>query len=242
MSNQRVAVLIDADNIPASLCDEVLQTCKAHGKLIVKRAYGNFTNGSAKAWLQYLPNNSIIARLNLSVSKSTTGKNAADISLVVDAMKLSLGDKVDIFCIVSADSDFTRLAEHIREENKIVHAIGLKGKLTESFKVSCHGFKELAIPNQSPEKRAKELDASSDKPYLDAFKLTLEVLEELTKNNEWIPINKTGASFTAKIPNTKLVQKGPKKVSKILALVKETRLIELAGKGNNLKVRLLPSH
>jgi hypothetical protein len=109
----RLAVLIDADNASAKIADGLFEEIAKIGEASVRRIYGDFSNPRSKAWADTLSQHAIIPQQQFAY---TTGKNASDITLVIDAMDLLHSGRFDGFCLVSSDSDFTRLAARIREQ------------------------------------------------------------------------------------------------------------------------------
>ncbi len=132
----RLAVLIDADNASAKIVDGLFEEIAKIGQASLRRIYGDFTSGRLKGWADVLAKHAIIPHLHLS---NTTGKNASDIALVIDAMDLLHGGIFDGFCLVSSDSDFTRLASRIREQGKDVFGFG-EQRTPESFRQACGRF------------------------------------------------------------------------------------------------------
>ena len=116
----RLAVLIDADNASAKIADGLFEEIAKIGEASVRRIYGDFSNARSKGWADILSKHAIIPQQQFAY---TTGKNASDITLVIDAMDLLHSGRFDGFCLVSSDSDFTRLAARIRE-----HAIAGHGR------------------------------------------------------------------------------------------------------------------
>lgn len=135
-NNKRLAVLIDADNAQASISAELLSEIAKFGIASVKRAYGDWTTTNLKGWKDHLHKHAIQPIQQFSY---TTGKNATDSSLIIDAMDLLHQDKLDGFCIVSSDSDFTRLATRIREAGLIVYGFG-ELKTPQPFISACDKF------------------------------------------------------------------------------------------------------
>ena len=109
----RLAVLIDADNASAKIVDGLFEEIAKIGEASVRRIYGDFANARSKAWTDVLARHAIIPQQQFAY---TAGKNASDITLVIDAMDLLHSGRFDGFCLVSSDSDFTRLASRIREQ------------------------------------------------------------------------------------------------------------------------------
>jgi hypothetical protein len=133
---QRLAVLIDADNASAAIVDDLLAEIAKLGTASVKRIYGDFTSGRLAAWNARILEHSI---QQVQQPSFTTGKNASDIALVIDAMDLLHSKRFTGFCLVSSDSDFTRLAMRLREEGVIVYGFGEK-KTPRAFVAACDKF------------------------------------------------------------------------------------------------------
>ena len=133
---QRVAVLIDCDNISHQICEAIFEEASGHGTLGIKRAYGDWTSPHLSGWKTHL---SFHALQPIQQFAYTVGKNATDSALIIDAMDLLYSGNVDVFCIVSSDSDFTRLAMRLRESGKTVYGIGAK-KTPVAFQHACDRF------------------------------------------------------------------------------------------------------
>lgn len=133
---RRLAVLIDAENASARMAEGLFSEIAKFGEATVRRIYGDFSKPHMKGWTEVLARFAIIAQQNFA---HTTGKNACDIALVIDAMDVLHGGRVDGFCLVSSDSDFTRLALRIREQGLDVFGFGEK-KTPQSFQQACQRF------------------------------------------------------------------------------------------------------
>lgn len=136
LRSPRLAVLIDADNTSARIADGLFEEIAKIGEASVRRIYGDFSNARAKGWADILAKHAIIPQQQFAY---TTGKNASDITLVIDAMDLMHSGRFDGFCLVSSDSDFTRLAARIREHGVDVFGFG-EHKTPESFRQACRRF------------------------------------------------------------------------------------------------------
>ena len=139
MDDKRFALLIDSDNISAKYIDGIMDELSQYGVVTYRRIYGDFTRTSNAKWSEKLLEKSIIPIQQFS---NTSGKNATDSALIIDAMDLLYQDNTDGFCIVSSDSDFTRLASRLRESGKTVIGMGEK-KTPDSFRAACTVFTEL---------------------------------------------------------------------------------------------------
>lgn len=136
IKNINLAVLIDADNAQASIVKELLGEVSTYGTATVKRAYGDWTTTNLRSWKELLH---AMAIQPVQQFAYTVGKNATDSSLIIDAMDLLHGGRVDGFCLVSSDSDFTRLATRIRESGLAVYGFGEK-KTPAAFVAACDKF------------------------------------------------------------------------------------------------------
>ena len=133
---RRLAVLIDADNAQASVIDGLLAEVARFGVASVKRIYGDFTSTRLQQWKHVLLEHSIQPVQQFAY---TSGKNATDSSLIIDAMDLMYTRRFDGFCLVTSDSDFTRLAQRLREEGLMVYGFGEK-KTPDAFRQACDTF------------------------------------------------------------------------------------------------------
>lgn len=151
-TDKKFAVLIDADNISSKRIKGILDEIANYGTPTIKRIYGNFTDNRLASWKDALLDNSIIP---IQQYAYTTGKNATDSALIIDAMDILHKESVDGFCIVSSDSDYTRLASRLREAGKEVLGFGEK-KTPQPFIKSCYKFIYVEIlgtetPTEKPE-------------------------------------------------------------------------------------------
>jgi hypothetical protein len=133
---KRLAVLIDADNASPRTADALFDEVARIGEASLRRIYGDFSEGRLKGWAEILARHAILPQQQFAY---TSGKNSSDITLVIDAMDLLHSGRFEGFCLVSSDSDFTRLAARIREQGVDVYGIGQK-KTPESFRQACTRF------------------------------------------------------------------------------------------------------
>lgn len=134
--HKKVAVLIDADNAQYSKVKAILDEISAHGHIVIKRAYGDWSSEYLKNWKQSLNE---LAIQPIQQFAYTTGKNSTDASMIIDAMDLLYSNKFDAFALVSSDSDFTKLASRLRESEIYVFGVGEK-KTPISFRNACDDF------------------------------------------------------------------------------------------------------
>ncbi|MCH5265935.1 MAG: NYN domain-containing protein [Lachnospiraceae bacterium] len=141
MNDKRFAVLIDSDNISARYIDCILDEMTRHGVATYRRIYGDFTSNQMNRWKSELAERSITP---IQQFQNTTGKNATDSALIIDAMDILYTGNVEGFCLVSSDGDFTRLASRLRESGMEVIGMG-EGKTPKSFKAACSVFTNIEL-------------------------------------------------------------------------------------------------
>src|SRR6478752_6733796 len=160
MKDERLAVLIDADNVPYAHVKEMLEESTKNGTPTIKRIYADWTKPTVSGWKNVLLENAITPIQQYSY---TTGKNSSDSALIIDAMDILYSDKVDGFCIVSSDSDFTRLATRLREAGMKVFGIGEKKTLIP-FITACDKFVYIEIIPVFGAEETNTVKARASKP------------------------------------------------------------------------------
>ena len=151
-SDSRFAVLIDADNVSVRYIKLILDEISKEGIATYKRIYGDWTNPALVSWKSTLLDNSVLPIQQYSY---TTGKNSTDSAMIIDAMDILYSGQVDGFCLVSSDSDFTRLAARLRESGMTVVGMG-ESKTPNSFIAACNSFKYLDILHAAEEEEPEE--------------------------------------------------------------------------------------
>ncbi|MGY8915260.1 MAG: NYN domain-containing protein, partial [Flavobacteriales bacterium] len=141
IKDTKLAVLIDGDNIPSKYVKEMMEEITKYGTPTIKRIYGDWTKPHLSKWKNILLENAINP---IQQYGYTVGKNATDSAMIIDAMDILYSNKVDGFCLVSSDSDFTKLATRLREAGLKVYGIGEK-KTPDPFIVACDKFIYLEI-------------------------------------------------------------------------------------------------
>jgi len=200
----KLAVLIDGDNIPSAYVKEMMEEIAKYGNPTIKRIYGDWTKPVLNKWKSVLLENAITPIQQYSY---TTGKNATDSAMIIDAMDILYGSKVNGFCLVSSDSDFTRLATRLREAGMKVYGIGEK-KTPDPFIVACDRFIYIEIlKNQSKE---SENTLTPDKPVKKAqfdnitpkvIKLIASTISDLADEDGWAFLGDVGSLLQKKQPN-----------------------------------------
>ena len=148
---KQVAVLIDGDNISAKYAESIKQEALQYGNIKVFRLYGSVNSPNTKRWYPVMPKQGIMPVLQISYA---SGKSIADQALTIDVMDLLHSDSIDIFCIASSDSDFTKLVYRLKESGKIVIGMG-ESKTKEALAKACDEFKILNLIYQTEEETSK---------------------------------------------------------------------------------------
>ena len=185
----RLAVLIDSDNTTASLTTELLEEIAKYGTPTIKRAYGDWTTTQLTGWKEELLRHAIQPVQQFAY---TTGKNASDITLVIDAMDLLHSGRFDGFCLVSSDSDFTRLAARIREQGVDVFGFG-EQKTPESFRQACRRF--IYTENLFAAVSSTQDAAAAPKPLQPASAATpiiKRVITQMESEDGWVTLGEVG--------------------------------------------------
>jgi uncharacterized LabA/DUF88 family protein len=203
----RLAVLIDADNVPYSNVKGMMEEIAKYGTPTFKRIYGDWTKPTISGWKNVLLENAITPIQQYSY---TSGKNSSDSALIIDAMDILYSGKVDGFCIVSSDSDFTRLATRLREAGMKVFGIGQK-KTPNPFIVACDKFiymEVIAIPDvvetvttdkTTPAKI--ETKVTVEKINKKTLQLIASSINDLADENGWAFLGDIGNLLLKKQPN-----------------------------------------
>jgi uncharacterized LabA/DUF88 family protein/Fe-S-cluster formation regulator IscX/YfhJ len=196
-----LAVLIDADNIPYSHIKEMLDEIAKFGTPSIKRIYGDWTKPTVSGWKPSLLEHAITPIQQYSY---TTGKNATDSAMIIDAMDILHSEKVDGFCLVSSDSDFTRLAIRLRESGMLVIGIGEK-KTPNPFIVACDKFIYIEIIGRAKTQPASTTDSSTASSALDS--ISTEIIQ-LLRSSIIDLADENGWAFLAEVGNL-LIKKKP---------------------------------
>ena len=197
--NLNIAVLIDGENIPSAHVQEMMEEIAKYGNPTIKRIYGDWTKPRLSKWKNVLLENAITPIQQYSY---TSGKNASDSAMIIDAMDLLYSEKVNGFCLVSSDSDFTKLATRLREAGIKVIGIGEK-KTPNPFIVACDKFIYIEIiANKAQKKENKDSSKNSvDKITKREIKLIQNSISDLSDDDGWAFLGDVGGLIQKKQPN-----------------------------------------
>lgn len=224
--NVNFAVLIDGDNIPSAHVKEMMEEIAKYGNPTIKRIYGDWTKPHLTKWKNLLLENAITP---IQQYGYTTGKNATDSAMIIDAMDILYSGKVDGFCIVSSDSDFTRLATRLREAGMKVLGIGER-KTPNPFIVACDKFIYVEIIRS----RGTKKESTSEKPEAESEKedtvdpikykeinLIRTSISDLSDDDGWVYLGDLGNLIQKKQPNFDSRNYGFEKLTALIRSLKE---------------------
>jgi len=194
----RLAVLIDADNAQPSITEGLLSEIAKYGVASVKRIYGDWTTPSLSGWKSVLLEHSIQP---VQQFRYTVGKNATDSAMIIDAMDLLYAKRFEGFCLVSSDSDFTRLASRIREEGVLVYGFGEK-KTPKAFVSACDKFifTEVLRFQESAEPAVKPRTSNELKRDAKLVALLRNALEAASDESGWAHLGAVGSNIAKQAP------------------------------------------
>ena len=223
--NVNFAVLIDGDNIPSAHVKEMMEEIAKYGNPTIKRIYGDWTKPHLSKWKNLLLENAITP---IQQYGYTTGKNATDSAMIIDAMDILYSQKVDGFCIVSSDSDFTRLATRLREAGMKVIGIGER-KTPNPFIVACDKFIYVEIlrnrgakkESASEDKQTENEKVSIDRISQKEINLIRASISDLSDEDGWVYLGDLGNLIQKKQPNFDSRNYGFEKLTALIRSLKE---------------------
>ena len=257
MEDLKLAILIDADNISPKYVKVILDEAASFGVAAAKRIYGDWSDPRLKSWKDALLNNSIIPMQQYSY---TTGKNATDSAMIIDAMDLLYSGNLDGFCIVSSDSDFTRLAARLREAGKLVIGMG-ESKTLGPFVKACDQFKylDLILDHSDHSEPTAPADghavadaaeaaaraAAGDDTAINrdsVYKLMRGMIDEMDDGTGWVRTSRVGDQLIKRYPDFDVRNFGSKSLNRFLASFPELEVEErILANGNPIQfVRIRP--
>lgn len=225
----RLAVLIDGDNIPSTHVKEMMEEIAKYGNPTIKRIYADWTKPILSRWKNILLENAITP---IQQYNYTAGKNATDSAMIIDAMDILYSEKVNGFCLVSSDSDFTKLATRLREAGMKVFGIGEK-KTPEPFIVACDKFIYIEILRNksdepetdiSREKTAKRNEVEKVTPAV--IKLISSTISDLADEDGWAFLGDVGNLLQKKQPNFDPRNYGFQKLTPLINSVNKFEIAE----------------
>ena len=235
MEERYFALLIDADNVSAKYITPILTELSKYGVITYKRIYGDWTSTLHSAWKEELLTNSIMPVQQFSY---TTGKNATDSAMIIDAMDILYANDVNGFCIVSSDSDFTRLVSRLRESGKMVIGMG-ENKTPEPFRKACDKF--TILENLLQEQNPGTTDEDLAHEGLSREKIEDEIIKIVLENqdsNKATGLGEVGSRLVSLYPDFDVRSYGYNMLSKFLEqfsriqLVKHGHIINVALREN----------
>ena len=228
----RIAVLIDADNTSPKYAEAILDELAKYGTPTIKRAYGDFTSPRLAGWTRELNTRAIRA---IHQNAFTTGKNATDSALIIDAMDLLYAGNVEAFAIVSSDSDFTSLALRLRESGKIVYGLG-RARTAVSLQNACDKFIRLEV--LGGEEDGDDGDATDEEepaPELNLQSVLTKAVNATADDDGWATLSAIGNHIARSHSSFDPRTWG---YSKLSSLVADQPYLETRKVGNHLEVRL----
>ncbi|MCR5267410.1 MAG: NYN domain-containing protein [Lachnospiraceae bacterium] len=226
-NERRMAVLIDSENVSPKYVKYIFDEISNYGIATYKRAYGDWASRTSSGWKEILLKNAITPVQQYGY---TQGKNSTDSAMIIDAMDILYSGRVDGFCIVSSDSDFTRLAGRLRESGMLVIGMGEK-KTVEAFRTSCSLFKYLEVlaeeEDQNPEISREEVEET-----------IFKIIADNDANDKETTVGELGNKLSNRHADFDVRNYGYSKLSKFLDSMKALRLEQ---HGNNILVTLAES-
>lgn len=231
----KIAVLIDADNVSSQPIKEMMEEIAKYGNPTIKRIYGDWTKPHLGKWKNILLENAITP---IQQYGYTTGKNATDSAMIIDAMDILYSAKVNGFCLVSSDSDFTRLATRLREAGMLVIGMGEK-KTPDPFIVACDKFIYVEIlqkedQESTPEKSKESKKANVDKVGPKLIRLIYNTISDLADDDGWAFMGDVGNLLQKKQPNFDARNFGFQKLTPLIHSLPQFEIEQREGsKGRN---------
>lgn len=234
-----LAVLIDGDNIPSAHVKEMMEEIAKYGNPTIKRIYGDWTKPHLSKWKNILLENAITP---IQQYAYTTGKNATDSAMIIDAMDILYSGKVNGFCLVSSDSDFTRLATRLREAGMQVIGIGEK-KTPNPFIVACDKFiyVEILKNRSDSEESGAEGGGQVDENNIDRItnkeiKLISATISDLADEGGWAFLGDVGSLLQKKQPNFDSRNYGFQKLTPLIKSIKSFEIDERDSQNGRIKL------
>jgi len=232
----KLAVLIDGDNIPSKYIKEMMEEITKYGTPTIKRIYGDWTKPQLSKWKNILLENDINP---IQQYGYTTGKNATDSAMIIDAMDILYSEKVNGFCLVSSDSDFTKLATRLREAGLVVYGIGEK-KTPDPFIVACDKFIYLEILDLAEDNdnngQKKHKKVNIDKITPKVIRFLQNSVEDASDDTGWAFMGDVGSLILKKQPNFDSRNFGFEKLTPLFKSLSEFEIDQKESTGGRFKL------
>ena len=236
IKENKLAVLIDGDNIPSRYIKEMMEEITKYGTPTVKRIYGDWTKPHLSKWKSILLENAITP---IQQYGYTTGKNATDSAMIIDAMDILYSEKVNGFCLVSSDSDFTKLATRLREAGLVVYGIGEK-KTPDPFIVACDKFIYLEILDLAEDNdnngQKKHKKVNIDKITPKVIRFLQNSVEDASDDTGWAFMGDVGSLILKKQPNFDSRNFGFEKLTPLFKSLSEFEIDQKESTGGRFKL------
>jgi uncharacterized LabA/DUF88 family protein len=234
MTDKKLAVLIDADNVSYSHVKEMLEEISKNGTPTIKRIYADWTKPTMTGWKKVLLENAIAPIQQYSY---TSGKNSTDSALIIDAMDILYSEKVDGFCIISSDSDFTRLAMRLREAGMMVIGFGEK-KTPKPFISACDKFiylEILKVTDTKPEQPAESTVQTVKNIDKKTIKLIIDSVNDIADEGGWAFLGSLGNFILKKQPDFDPRSYGFAKLLPLIKAMDKFEINEIESGKNNIR-------
>lgn len=230
-SDKRFALLIDADNVSSKYIKPILDELSKYGTVTIKRIYGDWTLTLHAKWKDALLENSITPIQQFSY---TYGKNATDSAMIIDAMDILYGGQVEGFCLVSSDSDFTRLASRLRESGLMVVGMGEK-KTPTPFRRACDVFTTLELLVQNTKSNHSSVSGGPTLPISVIEQAVVDIITDNSNNGKATGLGEVGSRLLKRYPEFDVRSYGTNLLSKLL---EDFSRVVIKKDRNNLMVEL----
>ena len=221
LSRHKIAMLIDGDNAQSVLLAQMLVEAGRYGQVTVRRIYGDWTTSSMNSWKDTL---NFHAFQPIQQFRYTVGKNATDSAMIIDAMDILHSNVVDGFCLVSSDSDYTRLATRIRETGIFVMGIGEK-KTPKPFVNACDVFvytENLVVEKKAAASRGPKSSSKKTKDEPDPMPLLSQAFEMAVQEDGWARLDMIGSTLYQLDPGFDPRTYGQKQLSRLVRSLKDS--------------------
>ncbi len=227
----RIAVLIDAENVSNKYVKLIMDEVSNYGIATYKRVYGDFSASSVQGWMNSLQEYALTPQLQCNY---TQGKSASDSALIIDAMDILYSGNVNGFCLVSSDSDFTKLAMRLKEAGMYVIGMG-EEKTPKSLVSACESFKflDLLYKEDSLENKEHPVETKNDNTNIpsktDIEREVISIIQSNAEDDGWTNISEVGVNLSKRVPGF-----DPRnyKCNKLTTLLKTFRTIEIKSVNN----------